>query len=504
MPVILVVLMLVLTAPLAASDKGDKNKDKKSAEASSTVSVEDLLKQAERKDAAGDHAGALALLRSAASSPGATGEPMLRIGRVLESRNEIDAAIDAYKAAAAGLAGAAKGEALARESLLQEIRIVGDANATAQEAAAADPDGAWTKVALARARARQKKGDEAKALADGASSLGAVATAAVGFAEEARTDDAAAEAAYRKALAAEAGRIDAAVGLARVLRRTSRAAEAEPLLQAAIAAAPGAVAAYQESARVKAALGRMDDASSDAVMASTLAEGAGDTKALAQEMAVEKAVADALRGGADFAIQDLNALREQDPKSAVLLVGLARVQMVKRDAAAASASLKEAVTLAPDSAEAHFQTGYLTHVLKKDAAGALPELEKAVELAPDNLEYRTHLGAVLSELQKFDRAEAELLKVTGSPGLKKADAWIYLGGAYLNAKKYSDAVGALGKALAISPDVQMANAYMAWSYLGLKDAENFKKYGGKARSLGYKDTRFLDNLTRVEAGEKIK
>jgi tetratricopeptide (TPR) repeat protein len=294
------------------------------------------------------------------------------------------------------------------------------------------------------------------------------------------------------------------VGLAREMRRTGRAAEAEPLLQDVLEAAPGAASAYKESARVKAALGRMDEAATDAIVAAGMVEGDADAQKLAHEMAVEKAVGEALRGGADFAIQDLTAMREQAPKSAELAVGLARVHMVKRDAAAAGAALKEALTLAPESADAHFQLGYLTHVHKKDAAGALPELEKAVELAPENLEFRTHLGAVLSELQKFDRAEAELLKVTASPALKKPDAWIYLGGAYLNAKKYNDAVGALAKALALSPDVQMANAYMAWSYLGLKDAENFKKYGSKARALGYKDTRFLDNLGRVEGGEKIK
>ena len=45
---------------------------------------------------------------------------------------------------------------------------------------------------------------------------------------------------------------------------------------------------------------------------------------------------------------------------------------------------------------------------------------------------------------------------------------------------------------------------MAWSCLGLKDAANFKKYGAKARSLGYKDPTFLERLSKVEAGEAIK
>jgi tetratricopeptide (TPR) repeat protein len=251
------------------------------------------------------------------------------------------------------------------------------------------------------------------------------------------------------------------------------------------------------------AQGRLNDASADALAASSLSEGP-EARRLSNEIAVEKALADGRKGDINFALQRLNAMLQQDPQSAELQVGIGRLQILKRDPVAATAALQAALKVAPDNAEAHFQMGYALHALKQDAAGALPELEKAVALEPDNIEYRTHLGAVLSEQQQFARAETELLKVTSNASYNKPDAWIYLGGAYLNAKKYNDAVKALDKALAMAPDVPMANAYMAWSYFALKDADNFKKYGGKARTLGYKDARFLQNLTRVEAGEPIK
>lgn len=487
--VLFLIVTLALVSPATAADKSDKS---------------DVLRQVDQKEAAGDHAGALALLRSAAAAPGAGGELGLRLGRMLEAGNDVDAAIDAYKAAAGNLSAAAKGEALARLALLQEVRVVGDPAATAQEAGAADPEGAWPKVALARARARQKKADEAKTLAEAASTAGAAATAALAFALEAKPDLAAAEASYKKALAEDAGRMEATIGLARVLRKTGRAAEAEPLLRTLVAAAPVAALAFEESARVKAALGRANEASADALVAATLAEGDNDARRLVNEMAAEKAIADARKGEIDFAIRRLTALHQEDPKSAELMIGLSKIHVLKRDAAAAEADLVDALADAPDSAEAHDQLGYVRHALKQDANAALPEFEKAVALAPDNLEYRAHLGAVLSELQQFTRAETELLKVTADPGYTKADAWVYLGGAYLNAKKYDNAVAALQKALALAPQETMANAYIAWSYFGLKDAENFKKYGAKARSLGYKDPRFLQNLTRVEGGEAIK
>ena len=79
--------------------------------------------------------------------------------------------------------------------------------------------------------------------------------------------------------------------------------------------------------------------------------------------------------------------------------------------------------------EAHYQIGYVQHMLKKDPSGALPSYEKAVEAVPDNLEYRTQLGVVLSELEQYDRAIEQLEQVVASPAYALADAWLYLGAA---------------------------------------------------------------------------
>jgi tetratricopeptide (TPR) repeat protein len=111
---------------------------------------------------------------------------------------------------------------------------------------------------------------------------------------------------------------------------------------------------------------------------------------------------------------------------------------------------------------------------------------------------------VLSDVKQYDRAIAELTKVVGSPGYAKADAWIYLGRAYLGAKRYKEAIPALEKATSLAPSSADAYASLGWCYFGLKDAEGFKKNAGKARSLGYKEPTLLQYLGRVEAGEAIK
>ena len=252
----------------------------------------DPLRLAEEKLAAGDLDGAADLLRKAAALPGATGEPSLRLGRVLEGKHEIDTAIDAYQAAAAGLSGASKGEALARLSILQHLRGVPASAASAEAAAAADAEGAWPAAALAMTRARQGKADEAMALARKAEAAGggAPAQAALGAAHEAAKDLPAAEAAYRAAGGADANDASAAVGLARVLRLTRRAAEAEPLLQKVLAETPAAAAAYKESARVKIALGRGQDAMGDAATAAAIAEGDPEAALLAEETTVARAL----------------------------------------------------------------------------------------------------------------------------------------------------------------------------------------------------------------------
>jgi tetratricopeptide (TPR) repeat protein len=496
-------LLAILLIPPAGADEKDKKKAEKPAAA---VPADDLVKQADAKLAAGDAAGAAELLRKAAALPGAGGDVSLRLGRALEGAQDWDGAIDAYTAAAATLSGPAKGEALARLALAQEVRGVPAFAESAAGAAAADAEGVWPVIAQARVRAREGKGDEAVALAQKAVGAGggAAAQAALGAAQEARKDYPAAEAAYRAALATEATLSSATIGLARVLRLTQRAPEAEAMLQKVIAASPGAVEAYKESARAKMAQKRAADAFTDAVTAATLAEHDADAQKLVVQVTVAKALDYVAQNQAELAIQDLTALRDKNPALAEPRVGLAKALAARRQTDAALVELGEAVKLEPGNAEAHYQTGILLHNNKGNAAGAVTALAKATEAEPTNLEYRTALGAALVGAKEYDRAVKELTTVATTPGYARADAHVHLGAAHLGAKRYKDAVAPLDKALAITPNDAQAEAYLAWAYFGLKDAAKFKLHGGKARTLGHKEPTLLTYLTRIEAGEAIK
>jgi Flp pilus assembly protein TadD len=229
-----------------------------------------------------------------------------------------------------------------------------------------------------------------------------------------------------------------------------------------------------------------------------------DARKLVIEVKVARALQALDEGKTDLAAEDLATLRDQNPDSAAVRLGLARAQITRRDAAGALVELQKAVQLDPKDAEAQYQLGYVQHTMKQSAAAAVPAFEQAVALAPGNTLYRTSLGAALMDAGQADRAVAELAKVTATEGYTGWQAWFYLGAAQLKAGRYKDAVPALQKALAAKPDNAQAEAFLAWSYFGLKDAANFKAHGAKARSLGHKDPQLFERLAKVEAGQPIK
>jgi tetratricopeptide (TPR) repeat protein len=496
-------LAALAAAPTLAADKKKDDKKGKDAPAPAAAAAQDAVKEAEAKLAAADADAAIAILEKAMGTDGMAG---LRLGRLRESRGELDQAIDAYKSAADKLAGPAKGEALGRLAVAEDARGMTAAVADAEAALAADPEGAWPTIAMSYRRAHEGQLDEAIALAQKAVSAGggAAATGALAHAQAAKGDTAGAESSYRQAIAADPTAIGPIVGLASVLRATGRAAEAEPMLKKVIDSSPGAVDAYKEMARVKVALGRSQEAISDANLAAAMAENDAEAKELVVEVRVARSLQDLSAGQTDLAVQDLTQLRDQNPGSAVVRLGLGRAQIARRDADAALAELQKAVEIDPKNAEAQYQLGYVQQVMKQNPAAAVPPFEKAAEAEPGNAMFRTSLGSALLGAGQTERAVEQLAKVTSAEGYSGWQAWFYLGAAQLKASRFKDAASALEKSLAAKPDNAEAEAYLAWSCFGLKDAEGFKAHGALARKLGWKDAALLDRLAKVEAGQAIK
>lgn len=497
--VLVAALLLVVPALVMAEKKGDKKKD----QPASSSKSEGYMKSSAEKVAAGDLDGALELAQKAVAEADAAGGAFLALGKLHEQRFELDAAIDVLRVAAEKLEGAAKGEALGRLAVLNDTRGMEGSVTDAEAAAAADADGLWPTVALARARAQQGKGDEAVALAEKAVVMpegGAPALAALGAALKAKGDLVAAEKALRAAVAADGSYPPATLGLAGLLRQTGRAAEALPIVQGVLEKVPGAVAAYKESARIKVALGKAQDALGDASTAAAMNEKDLDAQRLLVEVQVAKAFELVAKGDTEFALQDLQALKQSNPGSAAIALALGKVHIARRQADLAIPELQRATELDPKSAESFYRLANTQHMMKGNAAAAVPSYEKALALDPGNVTYRVHYGAALLGTQAMDRATEELQKATGSPGYGKGEGWLYLGQAHLGASRYKDSVAALEKAAAITPDDAATEAYLAWAYSGLKDTENFKVHGAKARKLGWKEPQLLERLKKIEGG----
>jgi len=78
----------------------------------------------------------------------------------------------------------------------------------------------------------------------------------------------------------------------------------------------------------------------------------------------------------------------------------------------ASKMLKASIEEWPENGDAHDMLGLIYFKKFNQPENALPHFEKATEYVPEKASYWYHKGHCLSELKRFDEAEASLLKVT--------------------------------------------------------------------------------------------
>jgi Flp pilus assembly protein TadD len=257
-------------------------------------------------------------------------------------------------------------------------------------------------------------------------------------------------------------------------------------------------------ARVKIALNRPQEALADANLAAAMAENDPEAQALVVEVRVAGALSLLAAGQADLAVSDLMQLRDKSPESVPVRLGLAKAQIARRDVAGALAELQKAVELEPKNAEAQYQLGYLLMRMKGDAASAVAPFQKAAALEPSNTAYATALGSALVGAQQFAPAIDVLTRLIAQPDYNRPDGFVSLGQAYVQGKRYKEALPVLEKATSLAPDNADAWASLGWAYFGLKNAAKFKETAGKARALGYKEPTLLAYLKRIEGGETIK
>jgi tetratricopeptide (TPR) repeat protein len=165
----------------------------------------------------------------------------------------------------------------------------------------------------------------------------------------------------------------------------------------------------------------------------------------------------------------LERLDRDFPTSAEVLCVRGRVLELFGQSDAAVASLKRALELEPDCAQALLQIG-LTHIKQGHFERAVDPLQRAGELAPQSSGAALQLGRVFLKLGRHDEAVLALQRETAlSP--RSTEARFYLGQAYLAQGDYERAKNCFDSALEIYEDCLPAWFGLAQTYERLGDAE---------------------------------
>lgn len=105
----------------------------------------------------------------------------------------------------------------------------------------------------------------------------------------------------------------------------------------------------------------------------------------------------------DAAEAAFRQLLEADPGAASKgYAGLSRVEIARKNYAAALEHAKQAVELDADNADAHYALG-LTYAFRQDFKNSAPSLEKALALDPNNAYAHYQLGLVQYRLKRYDQ-----------------------------------------------------------------------------------------------------
>ena len=169
-------------------------------------------------------------------------------------------------------------------------------------------------------------------------------------------------------------------------------------------------------------------------------------------------------------------------------------------AAAATASYRNAVRLAPDEP----RWTYLLALLDQ-AAGRLQEAAdgytRAVELRPDLVAALVHLGEL--RLAQDQPDEAERLFHRALAAARTAAAYAGLGQAALSRRSYREAIAHFEAALAAAPDADALHHPLALAYRGAGETERAREHLARAGSVGVRPPDpWLDELQQVARGER--
>jgi Tfp pilus assembly protein PilF len=174
-----------------------------------------------------------------------------------------------------------------------------------------------------------------------------------------------------------------------------------------------------------------------------------------------------------------------DAKFVPALVLKARLAMVANRFDVARLCLRQAVEIAPDSAEYQFLLGFALY-LENDFIAALPSLEKAARLKPDHAEAQFYLALTFEGLGRTDDAingYERGLKLQRERSPQLTDMLVAYGRLLFTLGRYDDSEKLIDRALIAEPGLRDAQYEKGRLRFERRDYAASIKYGKRALEL---------------------
>jgi TolB-like protein/tetratricopeptide (TPR) repeat protein len=136
----------------------------------------------------------------------------------------------------------------------------------------------------------------------------------------------------------------------------------------------------------------------------------------------------------------------------------------------AQADARQALSIAPDLAQAHVALAAVSELVKLDFTQASEAYERALALAPGNAEVLRRSGAFAAQMGHFDAGLAATRRAVVLDPLARV-THTALGRALYAAHRYEEAVAAFAEVISLDPDFKATYAERGLSFYGLGDLE---------------------------------
>jgi TolB-like protein/lipoprotein NlpI len=137
----------------------------------------------------------------------------------------------------------------------------------------------------------------------------------------------------------------------------------------------------------------------------------------------------------------------------------------------AQADARQALSLAPDLAQAHLALAFISEVGTLDFTQASEAYERALALAPGNAEVLRNSGFFAALMGHFDAGVAAARRAIVLDPLARGSHSL-LGRALYAGRRYEEAVAAFAEVISLDPDFKATYAERALAYYGLGDLKS--------------------------------